>query len=138
MRKTLDNLVGKRIELVEMGADEPNPIETGTRGTVVYVDDIGTIHVNWDNGRSLGLVPGQDRYRIINERDITKEEIELAEKIVESKLNNSIIEVILKNGTETGGIVQNYDSNLEYIELANGAGDFFKVRFLDIDQVYHI
>ena len=35
----------------------------GTKGTVVAVDDIGTIHVKWDNGSSLGIVLGEDLCR---------------------------------------------------------------------------
>ena len=26
------------------------------------VDDVGTVHVRWDNGSTLGLVPGEDRW----------------------------------------------------------------------------
>ena len=37
----------------------------GTKGTVVCVDDIGTIHVHWDNGSSLGVAYGEDRCRVI-------------------------------------------------------------------------
>ena len=33
----------------------------GTKGTVRHVDDIGTIHVDWDNGSSLGVAYGEDR-----------------------------------------------------------------------------
>ena len=51
---------GTRIELIKMGNDEPNPIPNGTRGTVRYVDDMGTIHCFWDNDRTLGLVPDVD------------------------------------------------------------------------------
>ena len=36
------------------------PVEPGTRGTVRIVDDMGTVHVDWDNGRRLGLIPGED------------------------------------------------------------------------------
>lgn len=32
---------GTRIELISMGADEPNPVPPGTRGTVAFVDDLG-------------------------------------------------------------------------------------------------
>ena len=47
---------GTRIMLLGMGND-PNPVESGTRGTVRVVDDIGTLHCDFDNGRSLGVVP---------------------------------------------------------------------------------
>ena len=56
---------GTRIKLIEM--DDPwNPVEPGTEGTVQLVDDIGQIHMKWDNGRTLALVPGQDEFEIIN------------------------------------------------------------------------
>lgn len=55
---------GTRIELISM--DDPYaPIEPGTKGTVVHVDDIGTIHMQWDNGRTLGLIPGEDKFKVI-------------------------------------------------------------------------
>jgi hypothetical protein len=38
-----------------------------TQGTVDFVDDTGTIHVDWDNGSTLGLVPGEDQYRFVDE-----------------------------------------------------------------------
>ena len=57
---------GTRIELIHM--DDPyNPIEPGTKGTVEYVDDMGTIHMKWDNGRTLGLVAGEDSFKVIQE-----------------------------------------------------------------------
>lgn len=37
----------------------------GTRGTVLYVDDIGTVHVRWSTGSSLGIAYGEDECRII-------------------------------------------------------------------------
>ena len=49
--------VGTRIELISM--DDPHaPIEPGMHGTVDIVDDVGTLHMKWDNGRTLGIVPG--------------------------------------------------------------------------------
>ena len=56
---------GTRIKLIEMN-DPWNPVEPGTEGTVQLVDDIGQIHMKWDNGRTLALVPGQDQFKIIN------------------------------------------------------------------------
>ena len=57
--------VDTRIKLINM--DDPwNPVEPGTEGTVKLVDDIGQIHMKWDNGRTLPLVPGQDDFEIIN------------------------------------------------------------------------
>ena len=58
---------GTRIELDCMG-DDPRPIAPGTRGTVRVVDDMGTVHCDFDNGRRLGLVPGEDSFHAIIER----------------------------------------------------------------------
>ena len=55
---------GTKVELISMGFD-PRPVEPGTVGTVLCVDDVGTVHVAWENGRSLGLVPGEDSFRVI-------------------------------------------------------------------------
>ena len=61
---------GTRIELISM-KDPYAPVPTGTRGTVKFVDSMGTIFPEWDNGRSLGVVPGEDSFR-----KLTQEEIE--------------------------------------------------------------
>ena len=49
---------GMRVELLEMDDVQAPPI--GTKGTVVGVDDIGSILVSWDNGSSLNVVYGED------------------------------------------------------------------------------
>lgn len=57
--------VGTRIELISM--DDPHaPIECGMQGTVCIVDDVGTLHMKWDNGRTLGIVPGEDSFKVIS------------------------------------------------------------------------
>lgn len=57
---------GTRIELISMD-DAFAPVVPGTKGTVECVDDMGTIHMRWDNGRTLGLIPGVDSFRKIEE-----------------------------------------------------------------------
>ena len=57
---------GSRIVLDQMG-DDPRPIPSGTKGTVLHVDDIGTVHCRFDNGRVSGLIPGEDVFHIIKE-----------------------------------------------------------------------
>ena len=49
---------GDRVELVKMDDIQAPPV--GTQGTVRFVDDIGTVHVSWDNGSSLGAAMGAD------------------------------------------------------------------------------
>lgn len=50
---------GCRVMLDQMEDRQAPPV--GTLGTVVHVDDIGTIHVKWDTGSSLGVVYGEDQ-----------------------------------------------------------------------------
>ena len=57
-------LIGQRVRLIRMG-DDPDRVPDGTLGTVTFVDGIGTVFVDWDNGRKLGLVSGEDTYEII-------------------------------------------------------------------------
>ena len=55
---------GTRIRLNSM-EDPYAPIAPGTEGKVDFVDDVGTIHMKWDNGRSLGIVPGEDSFTVL-------------------------------------------------------------------------
>ena len=54
---------GTRVRLIKM--DDVQAPPKGTLGTVEYVDDIGTIHVAWDNGSGLGLILGEDLFEKI-------------------------------------------------------------------------
>ena len=62
MDKTLE---GKRIRLTE-DMDDPQPIRAGEEGTIKFTDGIGQIHVNWDSGRSLAVIPNVDKFVILN------------------------------------------------------------------------
>lgn len=63
---------GTRIELINM-KDPYAPVTAGTRGTVKFVDSMGTIFPEWDNGRSLGVVPGEDSFRKLTQEEIETE-----------------------------------------------------------------
>lgn len=64
---------GTRIILLQMG-DDPRPIDDNTRGTVKAVDDIGTLHCDFDNGRSLGIVPSEDNFRRLTLEELAEEQ----------------------------------------------------------------
>ena len=63
---------GTRLVLLSM-EDPYQPVESGTRGTVKIVDDMGQIHMRWDNGRTLALVPGEDSFRTLTESELAQE-----------------------------------------------------------------
>ncbi len=64
--------IGTRILLNHM--DDKWAVPSGTRGTVVYVDDAGQLGMKWDNGRSLALIPGVDNFRKLTEQELLKEQ----------------------------------------------------------------
>ncbi len=63
---------GTRLEVQDM-PDDPQPVPSGTRGTVVYVDDMGQIGMKWDNGRTLALIPGVDSFRKLTAKELEEE-----------------------------------------------------------------
>ena len=50
---------GTRVKLVKMDDFQAPPV--GTKGTVIGVDDTGSIMVSWDNGSSLNVVYDVDK-----------------------------------------------------------------------------
>ena len=50
--------VGCRVELLKM--DDPQAPPIGTKGTVRFVDDIGSIGIAWDNSCGLSAAYGED------------------------------------------------------------------------------
>ena len=55
---------GKRVELIYM-KDDYTDLKPGDKGTINFIDDIGQIHVDWDNGSKLALIPEVDRWRML-------------------------------------------------------------------------
>lgn len=63
--------VGTRIELDHMEGEADMP--DGLRGTVKHVDDQGQLHMRWDNGRSLAVVPNVDQFHILRTQEQDEE-----------------------------------------------------------------
>ena len=59
---------GCRVELLHMN-DPYSKLKPGDRGTVQFVDDIGTIFVSWDCGSSLGVAYGEDSCKVVADED---------------------------------------------------------------------
>ena len=56
---------GCRVKLICMN-DPYRDLKAGSMGTVTHVDDIGTIHVAWDCGSTLGVVYGVDSCMVVH------------------------------------------------------------------------
>ena len=61
---TIYDLLNKRVRLIEM-LEDYDPIKPGTEG-LVYNVGADVINVRWDDGRSLGMIWGLDKFEIIN------------------------------------------------------------------------
>ena len=81
---------GTRLELIHM-EDEFAPVEDGTRGTVHFVDDVGQIHMLWDNKRTLPINVETDKFRMLSPEECYEEKCqEKAEKFY-AALNKDIL-----------------------------------------------
>ena len=58
---------GTRVELVSM--DDPQAPPAGTLGTVLGVDDTGSLLMRWDNGSGLNVIWRQDVVRKVGDPD---------------------------------------------------------------------
>ena len=58
---------GTRVRLLKMDDIQAPPI--GMEGTVIGVDDIGSIMVRWDNGSGLSVVYGEDECTEVKAND---------------------------------------------------------------------
>lgn len=74
---------GTPIRLYSMEGEQTVPL--GSRGIVDHVDDIGQIHMKWENGSCLALNVEEDRFEIITQQDelCEKKEQEFIYKINE-------------------------------------------------------
>ena len=55
--------VGTKVELIEMQGEQQMP--KGLRGVVTHIDDAAQIHVKWQNGSSLAIIPEVDKFVVI-------------------------------------------------------------------------
>ena len=56
---------GTRVELVHMDDRQAPPV--GTKGTVLGVDDTGSLIMSWDNGSGLNVIYGEDVVRKVGD-----------------------------------------------------------------------
>lgn len=63
---------GTCIELHNMEGEDQSRMYYGLRGTVTGVDDIGQIHMHWENGSSLALNTEVDSFETVKPREKIK------------------------------------------------------------------
>ena len=61
-----------RVKMIQIDLDSPVP--AGTKGTVKFVDDRGVVFPTWDNGASLGVAYGKDRFRKLTQKETLEEQ----------------------------------------------------------------
>lgn len=93
---------GTKLELDFMDEEGMLP---GLRGTVDYVDDQGQLHMNWENGRSLALVPGEDVFHVLSEKQDNKSEKKDPTDSYIEYLNSNIL-----NRIDYGRLQESYDT----------------------------
>ena len=55
------------------------------------VDDMGTVHCDFDNGRRLGLVPGEDSFRRLTQEELLDERSEKLQTEFINKVNKEVL-----------------------------------------------
>lgn len=62
-----DRIIGKRVKLVRM-EDPYTDLKEGDEGIITHIDGLGQLHVNWDNGSKLAIIPEIDEYDILEKK----------------------------------------------------------------------
>lgn len=58
----------ERIVRLISTSDPHTRLAPGVTGRIESTDDAGTVHILWEDGSRLGLIPGQDRWEMVHER----------------------------------------------------------------------
>lgn len=140
-KETVDKIkkdfpIGCRVKLLDM-KDMYRKLPRGSKGTVSCVDDVGTIHVNWDCGSTLGVVYDEDECeRIENEK------IRIGFITNDDLINNLFVDYEESMINEVGL------KNLECVHLERGSServdrvfvpekDDYSIKTLELHQIIY-
>lgn len=94
--------VGMRIRNIMM--TDNDPIDEGMEGTIIKIDDLGTLHVKWDDGRTLGVIPGVDTYELLSNEVVESKDFKPSKETKKNpivKKINTNFKTSLKKGKVT-------------------------------------
>lgn len=100
--------VGTRIRLIHM--DDMQSVPPDTLGTIESVDDQGQLHMKWDNGRGLALIPGVDQFEVEHEMN----QQENMRVIIVEPNKHPRVEIIKKTLETEQKIVGGYMEELDF------------------------
>ena len=104
---------GTKVVLVSMN-EEPYPVESGTTGIVQYIDDMGQIHVHWNNGSTLALIVGVDNFKIIKPKSYNYKFIDFLSNQNVIKITNEKEFIRFYNFLEKLGLVDILNSKIKF------------------------
>ena len=67
-------LKGKRVRMIHM--EDVDPIQPGQCGVVQFVDDLNQLHVKWDDGRTLAIIPEKDQFEVLDSYEVDENSTE--------------------------------------------------------------
>ena len=110
---------GMRIRMISM--NDPNGVDEGLEGTIVTIDGLGTLHVKWDDGSKLGVIPGVDEYQVLPSED---EQIDF-DVFGEGKAGNEITKTFKKETKNIEPKVKvESEDEIDETTMAGSAGAF--------------
>lgn len=92
---------GTIIKCISM--DDPRPVPTNTIGVVEYVDDACQIHVCWNTGSGLALIPGWDEFEIVEPQSD-----EDCAKAIETACTNNCHHFIFESEEAIDDVLEHY------------------------------
>ena len=57
--------IGTMVRLISMNDEQAPPV--GIIGEIQFVDDVGSVHIHWQNGSSLAVIPDVDVVEILTD-----------------------------------------------------------------------
>jgi hypothetical protein len=64
-----ESYVGKRVWFMRSNDPYTN-LKRGDEGVVTHIDALGTVHIKWDNGSTLGMITEEgDRFQVVRDKN---------------------------------------------------------------------